>query len=893
MKTAEVRAAFLDYFATRGHRVTPSAALVLRDDPTLLFVNAGMVPFKDVFTGAVRSEFPRATSSQRCLRVSGKHNDLEEVGRTPRHHTFFEMLGNFSFGDYFKQGAIEFAWELLTDVLKLDPDRLAFTVFGGSDRVPADDEAVRIWKQVAGVDDDRILRFGMKDNFWQMGDTGACGPCSEIHYDLGPDLRGEVNDGDRWMEIWNLVFMQYERSADGSLRALPAPSIDTGMGLERIASVVQGKRSNYDGDLFAGLLARIASIAGRPYEGGASDDAVSMRVIADHARATSFLLADGVHPDRTGRGYVLRKVMRRAVSHGVLLGLEREFLAEVCDGVAETMGDAYPILRERAGAIRQGATAEERSFRRTVEEGMRRIDDLAAHLEDESVWRTAPDGRRMLAGDVAFRLYDTYGCPLELTASVGVRRGFEVDEAGFTQALEVQKERSRASWKGTSSKGALDRFATESGSTEPTTFTGFGAITGRSQILRLGLVGEDAIAAADRAGEGAAVAIVTQATPFYGEGGGQVGDSGELVAPGARIRVEDTRKTAADVFVHFGTVEEGELAVGETVEQRVDAPRRVLVCGHHSATHLVHHALREILGTHVQQKGSFVGPDRLRFDFSHTEPVRAAQLEEIETRVNELVRANHDVTWDVLPYQEAIAAGALAFFGDKYGDRVRMVTMGPSRELCGGTHVAQTGDLGLFTFASEGSVAAGVRRIEAFAGSRALADVHALRERLARIAEALKVAPDAAPERVEELAEEAKRLRRKVEELSRAAAGNAAGDLAAKAVDVRGHRIVVARVPAETRDGLRDLGDALRATPRTVVVLGAELEGKVALVAAASDDVVKGGRVSAGELVGKVAKLAGGAGGGKPHLATAGAKDVERLDDALAAVPAMVAELLG
>ena len=892
MKTAEVRAAFLDYFAAKSHRVVPSVPLVPRDDATLLFVNAGMVPFKDLFTGAARREFPRATSSQRCLRVSGKHNDLEEVGRTPRHHTFFEMLGNFSFGDYFKEDAIAFAWELLVDVFKLDPSRLAFTVFGGSDGVPADDEAAAIWRRVAGVGDDRVLRFGVKDNFWAMGDTGPCGPCSEIHYDLGPSLQGTVNDGDRWMEIWNLVFMQYERDETGKLKALPAPSIDTGMGLERIASVVQGKHSNYEADLFAGLLAKIASLAGRRYDGGASDDAVSMRVIADHARATAFLLADGVHPDRTGRGYVLRKIMRRAVSHGVLLGLQAEFLADVCEAVADAMGDAYPLLRERLAEVRRGATGEERSFRRTVEEGMRRIDDLLAQLEDESVWRTGPDGRRVLAGDVAFRLYDTYGCPLELTASVGVRKGFSVDEAGFADALEVQKERSRASWKGTAGKGALDRFTANAKLSQPTQFTGYGTAEGSSRIVGLALVTDEGLVAADRAGEGTSVAVVTESTPFYGEGGGQVGDAGEIVADGARIRVEDTRKTGADVFVHFGTIEDGELAVGERVAQRVDGARRGLVCAHHSATHLVHHALREILGRHVQQKGSFVGPDRLRFDFSHTEPVRAAQLAEIEARVNELVRQDHEVTAEVMAYDKAIAAGALAFFGDKYGDRVRMVTMGPSRELCGGTHVGATGWLGLFTFASEGSVAAGIRRIEAFAGPPALASVAALRQRLDRVAELLKVAPESVPERVEELAEEARRLRRKVEELSRAAAGNAAGEIASHAVDVAGHRLVVARAPVDSRDALRDLGDSMRASPRTVVVLGAELEGKVALVAAVSDDVVKSGKVSAGDLVGRVARLAGGAGGGKPHLATAGAKDLAKLDEALGAVPQIVTELL-
>jgi alanyl-tRNA synthetase len=772
MKTADVRAAFLDYFAAKGHRVVPSVPLVPRDDATLLFVNAGMVPFKDLFNGAARREFPRATSSQRCLRVSGKHNDLEEVGRTPRHHTFFEMLGNFSFGDYFKEDAIA-PRGMLVDVVKLDPQRLAFTVFGGTEGVPADDEAAAIWRRVAGVGDERVLRFGVKDNFWAMGDTGPCGPCSEIHYDLGPSLEGTVNDGDRWMEIWNLVFMQYERDDAGKLKPLPAPSIDTGMGLERIASVVQGKSSNYEADLFAGLLAKIASLAGRVYDGSASDDAVSMRVIADHARATAFLLADGVHPDRTGRGYVLRKIMRRAVSHGVLLGLHGEFLADVCESVADAMGDAYPLLRERLAEVRRGAAGEERSFRRTVEEGMRRIDDLLAQLEDDSVWRVGADGRRLLAGDVAFRLYDTYDCPLELTASVGVRKGFSVDEAGFAEALEVQKERSRASWKGTAGKGALDRFTTDAKLSQPTTFTGYSAAEGSSRVVGLALVAEDGLVAAERAGEGTSVAVVTEATPFYGEGGGQVGDTGEIVADGARVRVEDTRKTGADVFVHFGTIEEGELAVGERVAQRVDVSRRGLVCAHHSATHLVHHALREILGRHVQQKGSFVGPDRLRFDFSHTEPVRAAQLAEIEARVNELVRADHVVTAEVMAYDQALAAGALAFFGDKYGDRVRMVTM-VRRGSCA---VAPTWALPVarpLHVRVRRLGRAGIRRIEAFAGPpRSRTCTRSARDWACG---GLEGRAGVVPERVEELAEEARRLRRKVEEMSRAAAAAPRGD---------------------------------------------------------------------------------------------------------------------
>lgn len=896
MKTAEIRTAFLDYFASKNHLVVPSAPLVPQDDPTLLFVNAGMVPFKDQFTGAATPVGPRAASSQRCLRVSGKHNDLEEVGRTPRHHTFFEMLGNFSFGDYFKEDAVAFAWEFLTETLRLDPARLAVSVFGGEEGIPADEEAERIWTRVSGLPADRILRFGMKDNFWSMGDTGPCGPCSEIHYDLGPELQGTVNNGDRWMEIWNLVFMQYDRNAAGERTRLPAPSIDTGMGLERIAAVVQGQHSNYGGDLFADLIGRICAITGHAYDGGSGDEAVSLRVIADHARATAFLLADDVHPDKTGRGYVLRKVMRRAISHAVLLGVEREFLADVCEAVTEIMGPAYPLLRERLDAVRQGAESEERLFRRTVELGMRRIDDLLAQLENPEIWTTREDGVRLLQGDVAFRLYDTYGCPIDLTASVGVRRGFEVDEAGFYEAMNVQKERSRKSWKGGSDKGAVDEWITGArGHLGNTRFTGYDELEGQGAVRGLALVGDAGLSPADRAGEGASVAIVTDATPFYGESGGQVGDTGDFVGSGARVRIEDTRKAAGgELLVHFGTVEDGELDPGDTVSLRVDAARRGLITGHHSATHLVHHALREILGPHVQQKGSWVGPDRLRFDFSHPQAVTPAELADVESLVNELVRANHPVVTEVLPHAQAIQAGALAFFGEKYGDEVRMVTMGPSKELCGGTHARATGDLGLFTFASEGSVASGVRRIEAFTGVPALDSLRALRGVVSGLADRLRTSPEEAAEKLDDLNEELRRLKRKVQELERAAAGDAASDLQAGAVEVAGHRLIAGRVPVESRDALRDLGDSLRASgERTVVVLAAEMEGKVALVAAVSDDVVRGGKVKAGDLVGRVARVAGGGGGGKPHLATAGGKDPAKLDEALGAVSGILTELAG
>lgn len=895
--TAEIRAAFLDYFASKGHRVQASAPLVPEGDATLLFVNAGMVPFKEIFTGVARSEFSRAVSSQRCLRVSGKHNDLEEVGRTPRHHTLFEMLGNFSFGDYFKREAIQFAWEFLTERLKLDPNRLAFTVFGGEGAVGPDEEAEAIWQEITGCSPDRVIRFGMKDNFWQMGDTGPCGPCSEIHYDLGPDLPGTVNDGARWMEIWNLVFMQFERDAQGKLTPLPAPSIDTGMGLERIAAVVQGKRSNYETDLFASLVKHISGIAGRAYDGSAGDDAVSMRVIADHARAVACLLADGVHPDRGGRGYVLRKVLRRAVSHGVLLGISRPFLSEVTEEVVRLLGSAHPVLVERRLQIKQGVEAEEALYRRTVEQGMKRIDDLLQQLEDPTIWDTGAEGARILKGDVAFRLYDTYGCPLELTSSVGVRRSFVVDEVGFQRAMEVQKERSREHWKGTgAAKSTAEPFFVERrGAAGVTRFTGYETLEGTSDVRVLALVQESGLVAVDRAVEGQTVALVTSGTPFYGESGGQVGDAGDFTSSGAKIRIEDVQRLAGgEIFVHFGTVEEGEIARGVQVSQRVDAKRRQWIAAHHSATHLAHHALRELLGAHVQQKGSYVGPDRLRFDFSHTQAVNPAELEAIETRVNELIRANVSVEIQQLPIAKARDAGALMFFGDKYGEMVRVVTMGPSKELCGGTHASATGNLGYFTFASEGSVASGVRRVEAFAAGAAVDHARRIRGRLVELAGALRTSPEESLGKIADLNAELTRLRKRIDDLERVAAKDAAGALAERAVTVGDCRLITGRVPTDSRDALRDLADTLRASgPRTVVVLAAEIEEKVALVAAVSDDLAKAGKIKAGDLVGKVAALVGGGGGGKPHLATAGGKDVAALDPALESVPSIVAGFFG
>jgi alanyl-tRNA synthetase len=746
MKAADVRRAFLEFWSRRGHTIVASSALVPANDPTLMFTNAGMVQFKDVFTGAETRAYKRATTSQKCVRAGGKHNDLDEVGKTPRHHTFFEMLGNFSFGDYFKADAIAGAWELLTDVYGIDKSRLCVTVFGGDAALGlgADDEARAIWKQVTGFGDDRVIGLGKADNFWAMGDTGPMGPCSEIHYFMpGKPARWPTTDPATWvgwLEIWNLVFMQYERRVkDGELFALPAPSIDTGAGLERVTSVLQGVASNYDTDLFTGILAKAAAIAGTTYGKDAEAD-VSLRVIADHARSTAFLIADGVFPDSTGREYVLRRIVRRAVRHGKLLGIDRPFLHEVCLQVVADMTAHYPELAQAQSTIASVVQSEEQRFRATLEHGIRMIG------EEIDALRAA--GETVVPGRAVFTLYDTYGFPDDLTEIIAGERGFTIDAEGFKEELAAAKHKSRFAGTGQHAiAGELKALAGELGATRFTGYDGRG--TAGDGVVTAILVDGERVA---RAGHGARVALVFDQTPFYGESGGQIGDAGVVTGPAGAVRIDDTQKPAGDVHVLLGEVTGGGIAVGERVRFAVDDDRREQIRANHSATHLLHHALRQVLGNHVAQKGSRVAPDRLRFDFAHGAPMTDAQKRQVEDLVNAEIRANADSTVDVLPIAEAKQRGAIAMFGEKYGERVRVVAIGrASIELCGGTHVRRAGDIGLFKIVSEAGVAQGVRRIEAVTGVGALAYLRLLEDELGKIGDQLKAAPHEVAHRVDKL----------------------------------------------------------------------------------------------------------------------------------------------
>ncbi|HET9595275.1 MAG TPA: alanine--tRNA ligase [Anaeromyxobacteraceae bacterium] len=886
MKTltaAQIREAFLRYFEERGHRRVASSSLVPHADPTLLFTNAGMNQFKDVFTGREARDYRRATTAQKCVRAGGKHNDLENVGFTARHHTFFEMLGNFSFGDYFKKDAIAFAWELVTskDWLGIDRSRLAATVFAGEGSIPWDEEAFELWKG-QGVPEDRILKLGAKDNFWAMGETGPCGPCSELHFFQGNDIpcaeekagrpcQGVACDCDRWLEIWNLVFMQFERSAEGALTPLPKPSIDTGAGLERMAAVVQGKRSNYDTDLFQSIIAAIEKVAGKRYD-AATDDGVSMRVIADHARATTFLVGDGVLPSNEGRGYVLRRIMRRAIRHGKRLGLERPFLAQICGAVIDEMGQAYPETRENRAFVEKVAATEEESFRRTLDKGL-------AILEEEMA-RLAREDEKVIPGKVAFQLYDTFGFPMDLTRTIAAERGLGVDEPGFDRHMAEQ--RARSEWKGSGEAAVGDlhkAIATELGETH---FLGYDGPQARAEVKALVVNG----ARAARAARGDRVEVVTQATPFYGESGGQVGDTGRIVGPRGRVEVQDARRPVPGLVVHVGVVQDGELAVGDVAELTVDDARRDLVRANHSATHLLHFALRETLGEHVKQAGSVVAPDHLRFDFSHFQPLAPEELRRVETLVNDLVRQNAATETAVLELDQARQTGAMMIFGEKYGDRVRVVRIGPSKELCGGTHVRRTGDIAFFKIASEESIAAGVRRIVAYTGPRAVELAQREDDELRRAAALLRAGLFEVAQKIEAAQKRLRDLERALEEAKGKVAAARSGDLAEKAREVNGVKVLAARVDGDG-NALRDLADKLRdKLGNGVVALGSEQDGKAVLLVAVTKDLTN--RVKAGDLVREAAKLVGGKGGGKPDLAQAGGPDPAGLEKALARVEELV-----
>ena len=880
---ADIREAFLRFFEERGHRRVASSSLVPQNDPTLLFTNAGMNQFKDVFTGRESRDYRRATTAQKCVRAGGKHNDLENVGFTARHHTFFEMLGNFSFGDYFKKDAIAFAWELVTSErwFGIDKERLATTIFAGEGGIPWDEEAYGLWRE-QGVPEQRIFKLGAKDNFWAMGETGPCGPCSEIHFFQGDDIpcqeermgrpcQGVACDCDRWLEIWNLVFMQFERSQEGGLTPLPRPSIDTGAGLERLAAVVQGKRTNYDTDLFQHLIRVIGRIAGKEYGSGRDDD-VSMRVIADHARATTFLVGDGVLPSNEGRGYVLRRIMRRAIRHGKRLGLQRPFLAEVCGTVIEEMGGAYQETRENRAFIEKVALTEEESFRRTLDKGL-------AILEEEMA-RLAEAREQVIPGNVAFQLYDTFGFPMDLTRVIAGERGLSVDEPGFDRHMAEQ--RARSEWKGSGAAAIGDLHKAVAGELGETKFLGYDAPTARAYVKALIVNG----ARAARAEKGDQVEIATDATPFYGESGGQVGDLGTIAGPQGKAEVTDAQRPAPGLVVHVGRVTEGQLLVGDLVELSVDDARRDLIRANHSATHLLHYALRQRLGDHVKQAGSVVAPDYLRLDFSHFQPLAPEEIRDVEAMVNELVRKNEATETAVLELDEARKTGAMAIFGEKYGDRVRVVRIGPSKELCGGTHVRRSGDVAFFKIASEESIAAGVRRIVAHTGPRAVELAQRTEDELRRAATLLKGGLFEVSQKIEATQRRLRELERALEEAGSRVAQARSGDLVSQVREVNGVKVLAARVEGDG-NALRDLADRLRdKLGRGVVALGSELDGKAVLLVAVTKDLT--GRLKAGDLVKEAAKLVGGRGGGKPELAQAGGPDPAGLDRALARVEELV-----
>lgn len=866
--TSQIRSDFLEFFKGKGHTIVPSAPLVPGNDPTLLFTNSGMVQFKDVFLGAEKRSYVRAADVQRCLRAGGKHNDLDQVGYTARHHTFFEMLGNWSFGDYFKKDAIAWAWELLTQVWKLPAERLLVTVY------QTDDEAYELWRDMVGVPEERIVRIGdnkgapfASDNFWQMADTGPCGPCTEIFYDHGDHIAGGPpgspdEDGDRFIEIWNLVFMQFDRQPDGTLVPLPAPCVDTGMGLERLAAILQHVHTNYEIDLFQALIRKASELTGT-----ADLENKSLRVIADHIRACSFLIVDGVLPSNEGRGYVLRRIIRRALRHGWMLGVRQPFFSKLVPTLVEQMGEAYPELPAAVDTVTRALQAEEERFAETLDAGMKIFEDVAGK---------ASNG--VIPGVDAFRLYDTYGFPLDLTQDIARERDLTVDIAGFDAAMEQQRETARAAGK---FGGGVTLPAELVATLSPTLFLGYDRLQADGLTVLALLKDGRPVQSADA---GDAVIVITNQTPFYAESGGQVGDTGVLTGNGVRLAVDDTQKFAGQFHGHVGTLSEGGLKVGDVLSGQVDGERRGATILNHSATHLLHAALREVLGTHVQQKGSLVAPDRLRFDFSHFQPISAEELAVIERKVNQQVRANNAAEVHNMGMQEALDFGAMALFGEKYGEHVRVLKMGDySTELCGGTHVNRTGDIGLFKITSEGGVSAGVRRIEAVTGQGALDYVDAEEARLAEAAELLGGSAADVVEKIRALGQRQKQLERELEAVKAKVAAGATADLSGQAVEVAGVKVLAARLEGFDAKALRDAMDGLKQQlGDAVIVLAGAQDGKAALVAGVNGSAM--GKVKAGELLSHIASQIGGKGGGRPDLAQGGGEDGPALATALAAV---------
>ncbi len=867
---ADIRKSFLDFFVSKGHTVVASSPLVPGNDPTLMFTNSGMVQFKDVFLGTDKRSYNRAVSVQACLRAGGKHNDLENVGYTARHHTFFEMLGNWSFGDYFKRESLKWAWELLTEVYKLPPERLLATVY------QEDDEAYDIWTKEIGLPPERVIRIGdnkggryKSDNFWMMADTGPCGPCSEIFYDHGPHIAGgppgsPEEDGDRFIEIWNNVFMQFNMDETGAVTPLPAPCVDTGMGLERLAAILQHVHSNYEIDLFDQLI----KAAGR--ETGVTDlNNKSLRVIADHIRATAFLVSDGVIPSNEGRGYVQRRIVRRAIRHGYKLGKKTPFFHKLVADLVRLMGDAYPSIREQEQRITEVLKVEEERFFETLANGMEILD------------ATLDGGAKVLPGDVAFKLHDTYGFPLDLTNDVCRERDVEVDEAGFKTAMEKQKAQARAA-----GKFKMDKALEYSGAANQ--FTGYENLAETAKIVAIYVDGTSA--AALKSGQNGVVVLDT--TPFYAESGGQVGDEGVITSGSARFAVDDTLKIKADVFGHHGTLEEGTLNVGDTVQAQVNTAVRAATVRNHSVTHIMHKALREVLGSHVQQKGSLVNADRTRFDFTHNGALTAAEIREIERRVNEEILSNQPTQARVMDIESAQKTGAMMLFGEKYGETVRVLDIGTSRELCGGTHVQRTGDIGLFKVVGEGGVAAGIRRIEAVTGANALAYLQNLEDTVNQAASTLKAPVAELNGRISQALDNARALEKEVAALKGKLASSQGDELVNQAVDVKGIKVLAAALPGADAKTLRDTMDKLKDKLKTAAIVLAAVDGdKVQIAAGVTADSV--GKVKAGELVNFVAQQVGGKGGGKPDMAMAGGTDASRLPAALASVAGWVTQQLG
>jgi len=874
MSTNEIRQLFLDYFHDKDHEVVASSSLVPGNDPTLLFTNAGMVPFKETFLGQEKRNYVRATSVQRCVRAGGKHNDLENVGYTARHHTFFEMLGNFSFGDYFKEDAIKYAWEFLTEVIKLPEEKLWVTVYKD------DEEAADIWLKDIGISADRFTRIGDKpggkdhesDNFWSMGDTGPCGPCTEIFYDHGEDVPGgppgtPEEDGDRYIEIWNLVFMQYDRDKEGTLNPLPAPSVDTGMGLERLAAILQNGHENYDIDLFQNLIRAVAGIVG-------TDDLkqASLRVIADHIRACSFLVVDDVIPSNEGRGYVLRRIIRRAIRHGYKLGIKDTFFYKLVAPLCEEMGEAYPELLKAQQQVERILKTEEERFAETLDQGMKILESAIAELDSKTI-----------PGETIFKLYDTYGFPFDLTGDIARERHLELDSEGFEKAMEAQRERARAA-------GKFEAVTTDDLGVEgATVFSGYEHLKDQSKIVALFVDGQQV----QEVQAGQQAAIILEQTPFYAESGGQVGDQGILRAANDVVfNVSDTRKQGGSVFAHIGTLVSGSLSADDTLTAEVDETARQATELNHSATHLMHAALRKVLGDHVTQKGSLVDAERLRFDFSHFEPVTAEQITEIENIVNEHIRANHEVETKLMAIDDARESGAMALFGEKYDDEVRVLSMSEfSVELCGGTHVKRTGDIGLFKIINETGTAAGVRRIEAVTGQAAIQRVSDDEAKLDSLAKLVKGSRDDVADKVSQLLERQRKLEKELEQLKGKLASSAGSDLASQAEDVSGIKVLAARVDGADAKALRDTVDQLKNKLGTsAIVLGSADGNKVTLIAGVSKDATD--RIKAGDLVNCVAQQVGGKGGGRPDMAQAGGNDPASLDSALASVNAWVGETI-